>query len=55
MCSLHSFASLVGHGVSKTEDSLKESSVGQEKIIGKKLYSALLAALFQNAVPCEQS
>ena len=31
MCSLHSLASLVHHSVSETEDSLKESSVGQEK------------------------
>ena len=44
MFSLHSFASLVGNGVSKTEDSPKESSVGQEK--GQKLHSAIWTALF---------
>jgi len=44
VCSLHSLASLVRHSVSKTEYSLKESSVGQEK--PQKLHSAILAALF---------
>ena len=43
VCSLHSLASLVCHCVSKPEDSLKESSVGQET---QKLHSAILAALF---------
>ena len=44
VCSLHSLASLVRHSVSITEDSLKESSVGQEK--PQKLHPAILAALF---------
>ena len=44
MPSLHNLASLVGPGVLKTKDSLKESSVGREK--WQKLHSAILAALF---------
>lgn len=47
MPSLHNLASLVGHGVLKTEDrekSRKESSVGGEK--QQKLHPAILAALF---------